>query len=96
MDNIEATNQTWFSTHWFQPEVLSAFDWANKELLLLLFVIPLAFLIKWFVNKGLGQKLPLALPKEQIKWSPIVLLRFVPNMFMFLALVCIVIAKVLI
>ncbi len=92
MDNIQATNQTWFSTHWFQPDVLSAFDWANKEFLLLFFLIPLAFLIKWFVNKGLGQKLPLALPKEQIKWSPIVLLRFVPNMFMLLALVCIVIA----
>jgi len=92
MDNLDFSGENWFLLHWFQPEVLSAFDWANKMLLLLIFLIPIAFLVKWFVSKSLGQKMPVALPEKQLKWSPVVLLRFIPNIFMLLALVCIVIA----
>ncbi len=92
MDNLDLSNQPWFSTHWFQPDVLSAFDWANKNFLFLLLLIPVVFLIKWLIGRGLGQKLPVALPKEQIKWSPVVLLRFLPNFFLFLALGCLVLA----
>ncbi len=92
MDKLDLSNQPWLSTHWFQPDVLSAFDWANKNFLFLLLLIPVAFLIKWLIGRGLGQKLPVALPKEQIKWSPVVLLRFIPDIFMFLALGCLVLA----
>lgn len=92
MDNQNFSTESWFSTHWFQPDVLASFDWANKTLLLLILIIPIAFLIKWFVSRGLGQKLPVALPKDQLKWSPIVLLRYLPGIFMLLALACIVLA----
>lgn len=92
MDNLNLSSENWFSSHWFQPDVLTAFDWANKSFLLLIFVIPVAFLIKWLVNRSLGQKLAVALPKEQIKWSPVSLLRHLPNLFILLALSCIVIA----
>ncbi len=92
MDNLNLSSESWFSTHWFQPGVLAAFDWASKTFLLLIFIIPFVFLIKWFVGKSLGQKLPVALPKEQLKWSPVVLLRHLPALFMLLALLCIVLA----
>ncbi len=92
MDNLGFSGKNWFSLHWFQLEVLSAFDWANKTLLLLLFLIPIAFLVKWFVSNSLGQKMPVALPEKQLKWSPVVLLRFIPSIFMMLALACVVIA----
>ncbi|MCF6352796.1 MAG: VWA domain-containing protein [Cyclobacteriaceae bacterium] len=92
MDNLDFSGENWFSLHWFQPEVLSAFDWAHKMLLLLIFLIPIAFLVKWFVSKSLGQKMPVALPDKQLKWSPVVLLRFIPGIFMLLALACVVIA----
>lgn len=92
MDSQHISEDSWFSTHWFQPDVLAAFDWANKMLLLILFIVPIAFLIKWLVSRGLGQKLPVALPKDQLKWSPVVLLRYMPGIFMLLSLICIVLA----
>jgi Ca-activated chloride channel homolog len=92
MDNSSLSSESWFSTHWFLPDVLAAFDWANKSLLLLILLVPFIFLIKWIVSRKLGQKLAVALPQDQIKWSPIVLLRHLPGVFMALALICMVIA----
>lgn len=92
MDNLNLSTESWFSLHWFQPSVLTAFDWANKMFLLMIFIIPVVFLIKWYVSRSLGQKLPVALPKEQIKWTPAVLLRHLPNILMLLAMLCIVLA----
>jgi len=92
MDNSNFSTESWLSLHWFQPDVLMAFDWANKTFLLLVVLIPIVLLIKWFIGKKLGQKLPVALPKEQLKWSPSVLLRYLPNIFMIFALVCIILA----
>jgi len=92
MDNLNTSTESWFSLHWFQPDVLMAFDWANKTFLLLAFLVPFVFLIKWFVSRSLGQKLPVALPKEQLKWNPTALLRFLPGIFILLALFCIVLA----
>lgn len=92
MDNQNLSIENWFSTNWFKPDVLMGYDWANKSLLLLAFVIPLVFFIKWVISRKLGQKLPVALPKEQLSWSVTVLLRHIPSVFMLLALLCIVIA----
>lgn len=92
MDNLDLSTQSWFSLNWFEPTTLSSFDWANKMMLLLALLLPVVFLIKWIVNRSLGQKLPVALPKEQIKWSPLVLLRHIPGLFMLMALLCIIIA----
>jgi len=91
-NNLDISSESWFSLHWFQPDVLSAFDWANKAMLLLFFILPIIFIIKWIVSKKLGQKLPVALPKDQIKWSPIVLLRHLPSLFILFALATIILA----
>jgi Ca-activated chloride channel family protein len=90
MDN--GLNSSWFSLNWFSPTTLSGFEWQNKLLLLLLILIPVFLLIKWLVQRSLGQKLALALPKDQIKWTPSVLLRHIPNLMLAFTFVLIILA----
>ena len=74
-----AINESWFSLNWFSATTLLGYDWHNRLFLFGLLIIPLIFVIKWLVQRSFGQKLNLALPKEQIKWTPSVLLRHIPN-----------------
>ncbi len=92
MDNTDLSSLHWFSLHWFKPQVLQSFDWANKSLLLLALLLPIVFLIKWLITRGLGQKLPVALPETQLEWSPVVLLRHLPNLLLFLVMLLMVVA----
>lgn len=78
--------------HWFLPATLSSFDWEQRLFLVLIAAIPLVFIIKWLVTNRVGQKLPLALPKNQIKWTPSVLLRHVPSILLGLAMTLILVA----
>ena len=92
MDKLDLTSESWFSMHWFEPTTLTSFSWENRIMLLMVVLLPIVFIIKWIVSRSVGQKLPVALPKEQIKWSPLVLLRHLPGLFMLLALTCIILA----
>lgn len=87
-----AITNSWFSINWFSYETLSGFEWQNRYLLILLLFIPLLFIIKWLVQRTLGQKLDLALPKEDIKWTPSVLLRHVPNIVLGIVIGMIILA----
>ena len=81
-----STGLDWFSLNWFSYSTLSQFEWHNKLFLLGLFIIPIVLIFKWLVQRSLGQKVNLALPKEKIKWTPSVLLRHIPNILMALIL----------
>ncbi len=81
-----STGLDWFSLNWFSYSTLSQFEWHNKIFLLGLFIIPIVLIFKWLVQRSLGQKVNLALPKEKIKWTPSVLLRHIPNILMALIL----------
>lgn len=83
---------SWFSLNWFSIETLSSFDWQNRLFLLGIALIPLILLFKWLIQRSLGQNLELALPKEQIKWTPSVLLRHFPVVIMALIMALILIA----
>ena len=83
---------SWFSLNWFSVETLSSFDWQNRLFLLGIALIPLILLFKWLIQRSLGQNLELALPKEQIKWTPSVLLRHFPVVIMALIMALILIA----
>jgi Ca-activated chloride channel family protein len=83
---MDSTGLDWFSLNWFSYSTISQFEWHNKLFLLGLFIIPLVFIFKWLVQRSLGQKVNLALPKEKIKWTPSVLLRHIPNIIMALIL----------
>lgn len=82
----------WFSLNWFSLSTLREYDWHNQLFLFGLLLIPLLFLFKWLVQRSLGQKVNLALPKDQIKWSPSVLLRHIPNILMALIVGLMIIA----
>ena len=84
--------ESWFSLHWFLPVTLSSFDWEERLFLLLILAIPLLFLFRWLITSRIGQKLPLALPKTQIKWTPSVLLRHIPNILLGLTIALLLVA----
>ena len=83
---------SWFSLNWFTVNTLSEFEWHNRIFLLFIAIIPLIFILKWLVQRSLGQKLDLALPKEDIKWTPSVLLRHIPNILIGLVVALMLIA----
>ena len=90
----EGVEQTWgwLSTEWFRFSTFENFSWENPLLLYLLPAIPLIFVLRWLFNIKFRQKLPIALPKKELKWQPISLLRFLPPLFMTLVLGLIVVA----
>ena len=83
---------SWFSTDWFSPGVLSNYTWENGIILYLLILVPLLFLLKWLIYSRSRQKLPIALSNKDIKWEPITLLRFIPPILLFLVMSLIIIA----
>lgn len=88
----KAINDSWFSLNWFSVSTLMGYDWHNRLFLFALTIIPLIFVIRWLVQRSFGQKLNLALPKEQIKWTPSVLLRHIPNIILALVVGLILVA----
>lgn len=85
----------WYSLDWFQPATFQNFSWEYKDMLWLLWGIPLIFLIKYIVQARFKQKLLIALPKSSLKWKPASLLRYLPDILMavILALIIISIAR---
>ncbi len=83
---------SWFSLSWFTPQRLAGYEWENKILLIGLAAIPLILLLRWLVWRAFGQKLTLALPGEQIRWTPSVLLRHIPNILLMLVYALLIIA----
>lgn len=85
----------WLSKDWFMPETLRSFEWENGFMLYLILLIPVLFLLRWLFRWKRNQKLEVALHKGQLKWSPVELLRFIPSLFLALALIllCIALAR---
>jgi Ca-activated chloride channel family protein len=69
----------WFSLSWFTLETLRGFTWDNRAAFFLLPVIPFLFILRWLLHTRFRQKLEVALPSRHIKWSPVSLLRFLPD-----------------
>lgn len=82
----------WFSLHWFNPQTLGGFYWANGYLFWLLTLIPLFFLLKWVFRSYKRQTLELSvfsLPKDQ---SLLVRLRFIVPLFFMMGVASLIIA----
>ncbi|MDN5202602.1 VWA domain-containing protein [Fulvivirgaceae bacterium BMA10] len=82
----------WLSFKWFLPGTLQNFDWENPIVFFALIGIPIIFLLRWLINFKFNQKLEVAFPKRQLKWRPISLLRFVPDLLMAISLVLLIIS----
>ncbi len=83
---------SWISLNWFRASTLSSFDWANSILLYLLLIIPILYAIRLLVLGKFIQKLDIALPKQNVKWHPSTLLRFIPPVLFSFLLVLIILA----
>lgn len=86
------TNLDWLSLNWFTLSTFREYEWENRLFLLGIALIPLVFLIRWLVQRSLGQKVNLALPEDKIKWTPTVLLRHLPNIILGLMIALILVA----
>ena len=82
----------WYSAQWFSPSIFQNYSWENESALYLLLIIPLILLIRWLVRRNLSQKLPVSVPSDKIRWNPVTLLRFIPNILMTLILALIIIS----
>ena len=85
-------NFFWLSPKWFYPTTLSEFEWYNAQSLYLLLAIPLLFVLRRIANLRLRQRLRVAwLPKQLVK-RRIRILRFLPDLVITAALICLLLA----
>jgi Ca-activated chloride channel family protein len=81
----------WFSLSWFTLETLRGFTWDNRAAFFLLPVIPFLFILRWLLHTRFRQKLEVALPSRHIKWSPVSLLRFLPDILLSISIALIIV-----
>lgn len=84
MDNLN----TW-SLEWFSLSTLRSFTWTNSLFLYLLAAVPLVFAARWVWQYFFNQKLPVAFARQEVRSSPLAIVRLVPELL--LALVTILV-----
>ena len=82
----------WFNIQWFMPQTLRGFTWDQPVFFWLLALIPLVFIIKYLISTFSKQRLLIALPEKDLRWSPVSLLRYIPDLLMGLAIVLMTVA----
>lgn len=85
---VEQTNSTanWLSLNWFKWETLQGFNWEFPIVFYAFFILPLILLIWLIIDRRKRQSLSIALTKKDIKWSPISVLRYIPNLIILLSI----------
>jgi Ca-activated chloride channel family protein len=83
---------SWFNLRWFLPATLREFSWDQPVYFWLLLLIPVVFIIKYIINALIRQRLLIALPEKEIRWSPVSLLRYLPDLILGLAVILLIIA----
>lgn len=86
MDNF------WLSPEWFMPSTWQSFTWENPVFLWTAAAVPLLFLFRWLMRLRFNQKLPVAVTQKDLHVSPLTLVRFVPEIFLMMALALILVA----
>jgi Ca-activated chloride channel family protein len=81
----------WYSLDWFTPSTLRSFTWENPVFLYLLIAVPVFFLLRWLITYRLAQKLPVALTKRDLKFSPVIFLALLPELLLMIVLALVVI-----
>jgi Ca-activated chloride channel family protein len=80
----------WYSLDWFTPSTLRSFTWENPVFLYLLLAVPVFFLLRWLITYRLAQKLPVALVKRDLKFSPVIFLALLPELLLMIVLALVV------
>ncbi len=89
---MESKVESWFSLHWFKPEIFRNFEWQYPFWFYAILLIPFLFILRWIISTQLNQKLPIALSKKNLKSDPITILRFIPPVFFILSIVLMVVS----
>ncbi|KYG78945.1 vWA domain-containing protein [Roseivirga echinicomitans] len=89
---LDESKYSWLSLEWFTPTGFQSFDWAFPIFLYALPLVLILFLLKWLIGTKIKQKLPVALPKQDIERSWTSYLRVIPNLFTALALAMLIVA----
>ncbi|HOO10921.1 MAG TPA: VWA domain-containing protein, partial [Cyclobacteriaceae bacterium] len=84
--------EAWYSLSWFYPGTLKGFTWASPLYLYLLLLVPLLFVLRWFLKYFFNQKLPVALVKSDLKKTPLTLVRLLPDFLLALVLALVLVA----
>src|SRR5690349_14389741 len=84
--------ENWLSYYWFTLDTLRGFTWDKRAFFFLLPVIPFLFIFRWLLHTRFRQKLEVAFPSRQLRWSPVSLLRFLPDLLLSISLVLIIIS----
>jgi Ca-activated chloride channel homolog len=81
----------WYSLDWFSPSTFKAYSWATPWILYLLFAIPVIFVIRFLLLYFYDQKLPVAVVKRELRFSPVVFLALIPELLMMMAAALIIV-----
>ena len=84
--------EAWYSLSWFYQEKKKGFTWASPLYLYLLLLVPLLFVLRWFLKYFFNQKLPVALVKSDLKKTPLTLVRLLPDFLLALVLALVLVA----
>ena len=89
---LDETLYKWYSLEWFTPTAFKSFEWEFFFVLYLIPAVLLPFLLKWLIGSKIKQKLPVALPKQEISRHWTSYLRFIPNLLLALSIMLVLIA----
>ena len=82
--------ENWFSLKWFSFNQLSSFEWANHEIIYMIFLLPLAYLITKYFNKKITFQV--SIPKNQLNSIKYSLVRFIPNLLFTISMILIILS----
>ena len=82
--------ENWFSLKWFSLNQLSSFEWANHEIIYMIFLLPLAYLITKYFNKKITFQV--SIPKNQLNSIKYSLVRFIPNLLFTISMILIILS----
>lgn len=89
---MDSSLNPWYYLDWFGYATLKGFTWELPLFLYAAAAVPLLFLIRWLIRQRLNQKLPVAVTEKELKSSALNLVRFIPELFVMLALILVMVA----
>jgi Ca-activated chloride channel family protein len=92
MDYSAQLPVNWLSFRWFLPDTLRNFSWDHPVYFWLMAGIPIIFILKYLVNSLWRQRLLIALPEKDLRWSPVSLLRYLPDLLMVFIVILVILA----
>jgi Ca-activated chloride channel homolog len=89
---MDSSMNPWYYPDWFSYSTFMGFSWELPVFLFAAAAVPLIFLFRWLIRHKLNQKLPVAVAERDLKTSPLNLIRLLPEFFLMLAVMLIMVS----